>query len=109
MLGFGSIGQAMLPLLFRHLDIESTQLKIISADEDKTGIAAEFGAQFTVQALTGQTFKGTVKQVRLQSTTTNNADTIAGTMSFITGSTICHSSRPAQWISAFPMNSDESC
>src|SRR5204863_5913983 len=52
MLGFGSIGQAMLPLLFRHLEIESRQLKIISAEEDKTGIAAEFGADFSVQALT---------------------------------------------------------
>ena len=28
--------------------------------------------EFTVQALQGQTFKGTVKQVRLQSTTTDN-------------------------------------
>ena len=52
MLGFGSIGQAMLPLLFRHLEIESRQLKIISADEDNTGIAAEFGVEFTVQTLT---------------------------------------------------------
>ena len=52
LLGFGSIGQAMLPLLFRHFEIESKQLKIISAEEDKTGIAAEFGADFTVQALT---------------------------------------------------------
>src|SRR5204863_8703450 len=52
MLGFGSVGQAMLPLLFRHLEIESRQLKIISADEDNTGIAAEFGVEFTVQTLT---------------------------------------------------------
>jgi homospermidine synthase len=52
MLGFGSIGQAMLPLLFRHLEIESGQLKIISAVEDNSGIAAKFGADFTVQTLT---------------------------------------------------------
>lgn len=52
MVGFGCIGQAMLPLLFRHLEIQPGQVRIISRTEDKTGIAREFGVAFTVQALT---------------------------------------------------------
>ena len=52
MLGFGSIGQAMLPLLFRHLDIQPSQIRIISRSEDKTGIADEYGVELTAQPLT---------------------------------------------------------
>lgn len=52
MLGFGSIGQAMLPLLFRHIEIQPAQVKIISRSEDKTEVAKEFGVEFQVQALT---------------------------------------------------------
>ena len=50
--GFGSIGQAMLPLLFRHLEIRQEQIKIISADEDGADIAREFGIAFMLQVLT---------------------------------------------------------
>jgi homospermidine synthase len=45
MLGFGSIGQAMLPLLQRHLGIEGHRITIVKTSEDKSGIAAQFGAQ----------------------------------------------------------------
>lgn len=52
MVGFGCIGQAMLPLLFRHFGLQPGQVRIISRTEDKTGIARAFGVGFTVQALT---------------------------------------------------------
>lgn len=52
MVGFGSIGQAMLPLLFRHLEIRAGQIRIISASEDGGDIAREFGVAFTVKELT---------------------------------------------------------
>jgi homospermidine synthase len=52
MVGFGSIGQAVLPLLLRHLDIEPRQIDIVSADGEGAGIAQEFGAALTVQPLT---------------------------------------------------------
>ena len=52
MLGCGSIGKAMLPLLFRHLDIQPKQVKIISRSTDGATIAAMFGVEFTVQPLT---------------------------------------------------------
>ena len=45
MLGFGSIGQAMLPLLQRELDIKPERLRIVKATEDGTGIAAKFGVE----------------------------------------------------------------
>ncbi|HYG32633.1 MAG TPA: saccharopine dehydrogenase NADP-binding domain-containing protein [Methylophilaceae bacterium] len=57
MLGFGSIGQAALPLLFRHLDIKPAQVKIIARHEDKHGIASEYGVEFIAQALTEDNFE----------------------------------------------------
>jgi len=51
-LGFGSIGQAMLPLLFRHIDIPPGRVTIVSRSEDKTGIARKFGVAFIAQPLT---------------------------------------------------------
>jgi homospermidine synthase len=51
MLGFGSIGQAMLPLLGADLGIKGSRIKIVKTSEDKTGIAAEFGAEVIATAL----------------------------------------------------------
>jgi homospermidine synthase len=45
MLGFGSIGQAMLPLLQRELGIAPSRVRIVKANPDETGIAAEFGVE----------------------------------------------------------------
>jgi len=52
MVGFGSVGQAMLPLLLRHIDIHPEQISIITADEDGARIAREYGVGFTVLPLT---------------------------------------------------------
>jgi len=64
--------------------VSAPQLFLIANDLSQMQILAQVGesdidqiqqgqtAQFTVQALPGQTFKGTVQQVRLQSTTTDN-------------------------------------
>ena len=53
LLGFGSIGQAMMPLLFRHIDIPPSRVSMISAKPDFLRIADEYGVQLTVvQALT---------------------------------------------------------
>jgi homospermidine synthase len=50
-LGFGSIGQAMLPLLFRHIDISPKRVTIVSRSEDKSGIAQKYGVAFIAQPL----------------------------------------------------------
>lgn len=64
--------------------LSAPQLFLIANDLSHMQILAQVGesdidqiqqgqtAEFTVQALTGRTFKGTVQQVRLQSTTTDN-------------------------------------
>ncbi|MGA8810367.1 MAG: efflux RND transporter periplasmic adaptor subunit [Thermoanaerobaculia bacterium] len=64
--------------------LSAPQLFLIANDLSQMQILAQVGesdiaqikegqpVSFTVQALTGQTFKGSVKQVRLQSTTTDN-------------------------------------
>lgn len=64
--------------------VSAPQLFLIANDLSHMQILAQVGesdidqiqqgqtAEFTVQALAGQTFQGTVKQVRLQSTTTDN-------------------------------------
>jgi homospermidine synthase len=57
MLGFGSIGKAALPLIFRHIDMPPERVKIISRSADKSGIAQEFGADFVAQPLDEQNFE----------------------------------------------------
>jgi homospermidine synthase len=56
MVGFGSIGQAMLPLLFRHLEIRPEQIRIITADESGAAIARESGVAFMLCSLTEQNY-----------------------------------------------------
>jgi homospermidine synthase len=50
-LGFGSIAQGTLPLLFRHIDIAPKRVTVVSRSADKTGIAEEYGVRFITQAL----------------------------------------------------------
>jgi homospermidine synthase len=57
MLGFGSIGQATLPLLFRHFAIRPEQIKIIAADPQGQAIAEEFAVEFLHQVLTEANYR----------------------------------------------------
>lgn len=52
MVGFGSIGQAVLPLLLRHLALQPGQISIVSAHEDGREIAAAHGVAFARSPLT---------------------------------------------------------
>ncbi len=54
--GFGSIGQALLRLLFHNIEISPEQVKIISADENGQNIAKEFGVAFTPHMLTEENY-----------------------------------------------------
>jgi homospermidine synthase len=49
MLGLGSIGQAVLPLLLRHLEVRPEQIEIFAADEIGRTIAEEFGVTLRVE------------------------------------------------------------
>ncbi len=61
LVGFGSIGQAVLPLLFRHFEIEPRQVMIVSRSADISGIAAEFGVEFKVEALTAANYESVLE------------------------------------------------
>jgi homospermidine synthase len=51
MLGFGSIGQGVLPLLGSVLGMKRGRVTIVKTSADETGIAAEFGAEVIATAL----------------------------------------------------------
>jgi homospermidine synthase len=65
MVGCGSIGQAMLPLILRHLDIAPAQISIIAADDKGEAIAREYGVAYELCPLTRDNFR-TVLDSRLQ-------------------------------------------
>jgi homospermidine synthase len=57
MLGFGSVGQGMLPLLPRELGVKPGRVKIVKAREDETGIAAQFGVEVIATPLNEGNFQ----------------------------------------------------
>jgi homospermidine synthase len=50
--GFGSIGQGVLPLLLRHLELAHEQITIVTAEERGHAEAEELGVRFLVKPLT---------------------------------------------------------
>lgn len=52
MVGFGSIGQGVLPLFFRHIEMKPEQVTIITAEEAGHGEADEYGVKFINNPLT---------------------------------------------------------
>ena len=61
MIGFGSIGQGVLPLIFRHIDIKPEQITVISA-EDRGGLKElkKFGITFIRKRLTRENLRQTL-------------------------------------------------
>ena len=55
--GFGSIGQGVLPLLMRHLEIGPDQITIITAESRGQVVAAEYGIRFIETPLTQQNYR----------------------------------------------------
>jgi homospermidine synthase len=51
MLGFGSVGQGMLPLLFAHLGVKPAQVKIVKTRPDTSGVAEALGVEVVVKKL----------------------------------------------------------
>ncbi len=49
--GFGSIGQGVLPLLLRHIDVAPSQISILTADEGGREVAESHGVAFAVTPL----------------------------------------------------------
>jgi homospermidine synthase len=57
MVGCGSIGQGVLPLLLRHIDMPAEHISIITADHRGSAVAAEFGVKEEVLALTAENYR----------------------------------------------------
>ncbi len=57
MLGFGSIGQGVLPLILRHIGITPAQVSIVTGDARGAAIAASYGVSMRIQPLTRDSFR----------------------------------------------------
>jgi homospermidine synthase len=57
MVGFGSIGRGVLPLILRHVGMAPDQITIVTADESGEQVAAEYGVRFIKHPLTRENFK----------------------------------------------------
>ncbi len=56
-IGFGSIGQGVLPLILRHVGIKPEQITIVTADDAGSKVAAEYGVRYVKHALTRENHK----------------------------------------------------
>ena len=57
LVGFGSIGQGILPLILRHIGVPPERVTIVTADERGRAVAAEFGVKLICETLTRQSFR----------------------------------------------------
>jgi homospermidine synthase len=55
--GFGSIGQGVLPLILRHVGIAADRITIMTAEDAGSAEAAEFGVRFIKQPITRDNYK----------------------------------------------------
>ena len=61
MLGFGSIGQGVLPLILRHIDMPKDRIEIVTSDDRGAAIAAELGIKHTVLPLTRENYEAELR------------------------------------------------
>ena len=57
LVGFGSIGQGVLPLILRHIGIASERLTIVTAEDRGNEEAAKYGIKFVKERLTRENFR----------------------------------------------------
>jgi homospermidine synthase len=55
--GFGSIGQGVLPLLLRHIEIAPERITIVTAEPRGHEVAAEYGVRFVETTLTRENYR----------------------------------------------------
>jgi homospermidine synthase len=55
--GFGSIGQGVLPLILRHIDMPKERISIVTAEPRGREVAAEYGIAFAETALTRDNYR----------------------------------------------------
>src|SRR5215475_8844915 len=57
LIGFGSIGQGVLPLILRHIAISPDRITIVTAEDKGSAEAAEYGVKFVKERLTRENFR----------------------------------------------------
>jgi homospermidine synthase len=57
MIGFGSIGQGVLPLILRHIDMKPAQITIVTAENRGRAEAEKFGITFVKKRLTRENYR----------------------------------------------------
>src|ERR1700685_4346378 len=57
MVGFGSIGQGILPLILRHIGTSADRIPIVTAEDKGNSEAQEFGVKFVKTALTPENYR----------------------------------------------------
>ena len=55
--GFGSVGQGVLPLILRHIGIAPERITIVTAEDKGNEEAAKYGVKFIKERLTRETFR----------------------------------------------------
>jgi homospermidine synthase len=61
-IGCGSIGQGVLPLLLRHFDVTSDRITIVTADSRGEDVAREYGIRFIINPLMPHNHQDIVKE-----------------------------------------------
>jgi homospermidine synthase len=61
MVGFGSIGQGVLPLILRHIGTSADRITIVTAEDAGRQEADHFGVKFVKTALTRDNYRGTLE------------------------------------------------
>jgi len=59
--GFGSIGQGVLPLILRHIGTSADRITIVTAEDAGRGEADHFGVKFVKKALTPENYRATLE------------------------------------------------
>jgi homospermidine synthase len=63
LVGFGSIGQGVLPLILRHIGVTAERITIVTAEDVGAEEAARYGVKFIKQRLTRENFRRTLDPV----------------------------------------------
>src|SRR5215472_16173673 len=56
-IGFGSIGQGVLPLILRHIGIAAERITIVTAEDRGNEEAAKYGVKFIKERLTRENYR----------------------------------------------------
>ncbi len=56
-IGLGSVGQGVLPLLLRHLDLGPERITVVTADARGENVAKEYGVRFIIDPLTQENYE----------------------------------------------------